>query len=366
MATDILKHTWRSTKIAVKDKSDKELELSDLALKTARKELREDRSAREQCLEQLLNWLNKNEDVQNVRTDDRFLLRFLRAKKFSVPMAQQIILKYLNLKRVFPQMTANLDYKSKSVHEILTNGYLTVSPVRDQHGRRVIIIRACKYLFTLFSFSKSFNWIRLHILFFVACFNPKIYTSYDMAKAHFVALETLLEDPENQVLGFTHICDITGITAAHITNWSPTDFSRILNWGEQSVPARHKAVHMINVPHAVKFVLDFAKSKVSAKMKDRFQVHTNMYELHKKVDKSCLPIELGGNIPMSEMIEYWTSEMDAKRDILVELDRMVLLSDRGITRRNDKNNNNNMNKNLNSMQANFESISGSFRKLEVD
>lgn len=159
MATDILKHTWRSTKINVKDKSDKELELSDLALKTARKELREDRSAREQCLEQLLNWLNKNEDVQNVRTDDRFLLRFLRAKKFSVPMAQQIILKYLNLKRVFPQMTANLDYKSKSVHEILTNGYLTVSPVRDQHGRRVIIIRACKYSFTLFSFPNSFNRI---------------------------------------------------------------------------------------------------------------------------------------------------------------------------------------------------------------
>lgn len=187
-----------------------------------------------------------------------------------------------------------------------------------------------------------------------------------MAKAHFVALETLLEDPENQVLGFTHICDITGITAAHITNWNPTDFSRILNWGEQSVPARHKAVHMINVPHAVKFVLDFAKSKVSAKMKDRFQAHTNIHELHKKVDKSCLPIELGGKIPMSEMIEYWTSEMDAKRDILVELDRMVLLSDQGITRRNDKNNNNNMNKNLNSMQANFESISGSFRKLEVD
>lgn len=340
MASDILKHTWRGKKIDAKDKSDKELELSELALKIARKELREDRSAREQCLEQLLNWLNKNEDVENVRTDDRFLLRFLRAKKFSVPMTQQIILKYLNLKRVFPQMTTNLDFKNKSVHEFMTNGYLTVSPVRDQHGRRVIIVRA-------------------------SCFNPKIYSSYDMAKAHFIALETLLEDPENQVLGFTHICDITGITAAHITNWSPSDFSRILNWGEQSVPARHKAVHLINVPHAVKFVLDFAKSKVSAKMKERFQVHTNQNELHKKVDKTCLPVELGGNIPMSEMIEYWTSEMEAKRDVLIELDRMNIHNDSGIIRRHDKNNNT-MGKNHLSVQPNFESLSGSFRKLEVD
>lgn len=108
-----------------------------------------------------------------------------------------------------------------------------------------------------------------------------------MAKAYFIALETLLEDPENQVLGFTHVCDITGITAAHITNWNPTDFARILKWGEQSVPARHKAVHCVNVPHAVKFVLDFAKSKVSPKMKERFQVHCNNSELHKQVSKNC-------------------------------------------------------------------------------
>lgn len=187
-----------------------------------------------------------------------------------------------------------------------------------------------------------------------------------MAKAYFVALETLLEDPENQVLGFTHICDITGITTAHITNWSPTDFSRILSWGEQSVPARHKAIHLINVPHAVKFVLDFAKSKVSAKMKDRFQVHTNIGELHKKVDRACLPVELGGDIPMSEMIEYWTSEMGAHRDTLIALDKMVLHTDTGITRRHDKNNNNVGKGGMGAMQSNFESLSGSFRKLEVD
>lgn len=187
-----------------------------------------------------------------------------------------------------------------------------------------------------------------------------------MAKAHFIALETLLEDPENQVLGFTHICDITGITTAHITNWSPSDFSRILNWGEQSVPARHKAVHLINVPHTVKFVLDFAKSKVSPKMKERFQAHTNINELHKKVDKSCLPVELGGNIPMSEMIEYWTSEMEAKRDVLVALDRMTIHNDNGIARRNDKNNNGSSKNHMGSTHANLESISGSFRKLEVD
>lgn len=148
MTTSVLiKQSWRNGKIGSKDESEKELELSENVLKIARKELREDKSAREQGLMQLRNWIKKNEDIENVRTDDKFLLKFLRAKKFSVPMAQQVILKYLNLKRVFPQMTADLDYLSPTMNTLLTNGYLTVSPVRDQHGRRVIIVRACKYFF---------------------------------------------------------------------------------------------------------------------------------------------------------------------------------------------------------------------------
>lgn len=132
---------------------------------------------------------------------------------------------------------------------------------------------------------KQISWFR----FFhsAARFNPKTHSSYDMAKVYFIALETLLEDPENQVLGFTHVCDITGVTAAHITNWNPTDFARILKWGEQSLPARHKAIHCVNVPQAIKFVLDFAKSKVSPKMKERFQAHCNHNELHKSVNKNC-------------------------------------------------------------------------------
>lgn len=151
MTTSVLiKQSWRNGSIGGKDESEKELELNENVLKIARKELREDKNAREQGLMQLRNWLKKNEDVENCRTDDKFLLKFLRAKKFSVPMAEQVILKYLNLKRVFPQMTANLDYLNPHMNTLLTNGYLTVSPIRDQNGRRVIIVRACAYFLLIF------------------------------------------------------------------------------------------------------------------------------------------------------------------------------------------------------------------------
>lgn len=193
-------------------------------------------------------------------------------------------------------------------------------------------------------------------------FDPHIYNSVAQAKAHFIAFETLLDDQQNQVVGFTHICDMGGVTAAHLTNWKPSDFGRTLRWGEQSWPIRHKAVHCVNVPSAVKFVLDYAKSKISSKMRDRFLTHTSFKDLHRHVDAACLPKELGGNIPLAEMNEMWMREMASKRDVLLALDKMKLVSDKNIlTSKRDKNNNN-----KSALQQHVDSVAGSFRKLEVD
>lgn len=191
------------------------------------------------------------------------------------------------------------------------------------------------------------------------CFDPHRFPAALQAKAHFIAFETLLEDPENQVLGFTHIGDMAGVTAAHVTNWKPNDFARILKWGEQSWPARHKAIHCVNVPQAVKWVMDFARTRVSHKIRERFLIHSNIKELHKKIDPACLPLELGGTIPMADMIESWKRELATKRDFLIALDKMQLLSDKDIINKQDKNNNN-------PNQAHVDSVAGSFRKLEFD
>lgn len=152
----IMTSPWR-TKLASKfggsDKPDiehdNELGMSDAVQKIARKELREDKSARDQCTQQMREWLKKTDDVENVRTDEAFLLRFLRAKKFSVPMAQQLLLKYLNLRKVFPDMAANLDFLGEPMNRVFANGYLVVSPIRDNFGRRVLIATAGKFLILL-------------------------------------------------------------------------------------------------------------------------------------------------------------------------------------------------------------------------
>ncbi|XP_037043442.1 alpha-tocopherol transfer protein-like isoform X3 [Bradysia coprophila] len=312
------------------------MELSERVQKVAKKELREDKFARDQCIQQMRDWLSKNEDVVDVRIDDVFLLRFLRTKKFSVPMAQQLLLKYLNVKKTIPRMTTELDCLSSPLKEVFENGYLFVSPLKDQQGRSVIISRAAK-------------------------FDPHIWNSSIQAGVHFLAFETLLDDPENQVMGFVHVWDWHAVSASHLTMWSPADFE-IFKHIEQSFPARHKAFHVINVQSTVKWALDVGRRLVSSKISDRITLYSSWSEYNKKCDASCLPKELGGTIPMAEMIQWWMQKMAAKRDIVVQLDKMKLLSDRGITKKNEKD----MSPLHAEIRAHMDSVAGSFRKLDVD
>lgn len=135
--------------------------VSDSVLKVAKKELREDKATREQSLEQMREWLKKNYDLENVRTDDNFLLRFLRNKKFSVPMAQQQILKYLNMRKVMGHLVYNLDFLSPGVRDLINNGYIMVSPIRDINGRRSVLYFA-RMICDISSFHLWINYIHLH------------------------------------------------------------------------------------------------------------------------------------------------------------------------------------------------------------
>ena len=55
-------------------------------------------------------------------SDDNFLLRFLRVKKFSLPMAENMLLKYLNLRQTFAHLAKNLDCLDPALSELVDNG----------------------------------------------------------------------------------------------------------------------------------------------------------------------------------------------------------------------------------------------------
>jgi CRAL/TRIO domain len=273
--------------------------ISELAQKVAKSELREDKETREQSLKQLREWILKNYDIENVRTDDSFLLRFLRCKKFSIPMAQQQILKYLNMRRVMNHLIFNLDFLEPGVKALIDNGYIMTSPIRDKFNRRTLLYFARKFFF--------FNLIIVIIVatccngnyktnikpeldcafgdFIIKCsfeflhtdgLNGIEYKYEDQVKAHIICMETVIESEEEQILGVVHIGNFEGANRDHVSVWrNPIELLKLLKWGEQSLPLRHKEIHIYNVSTILKYVVDAGKGIVSNKIKNRAFVSLN-------------------------------------------------------------------------------------------
>lgn len=87
------------------------------------------------------------------------------------------------------------------------------------------------------------------------------------------------------------------------------------------------------------------------------QIHSSMKDIIKHVDKQCLPLEFGGDIPSQTMIELWKEELAEKRQRLLSFDTMNLISAAGIiTSKNSPTND----------DTGIGSLPGSFRKLELD
>lgn len=91
----------------------------------AKDELRETDEIRENAIKAIRDWAMQNQRLVSLRLDSKFLLRFLRFKKFSIPMAQECLERYLVLRKYFFEgqfIYQNFDYKLPALHDLLMKG----------------------------------------------------------------------------------------------------------------------------------------------------------------------------------------------------------------------------------------------------
>ncbi|KAF3420121.1 hypothetical protein E2986_08334 [Frieseomelitta varia] len=313
--------------MAKSKEEDYECTLSEATRTIARVELREDDATREEALKQFRHWIQKHPNIKRCRTDAVFLLRFLRTKKFSVPMAEEMLERYLTIRQLYPNWFQNLDIEDKDIEAIIDAGYLVPLMQRDRHGRRVILSCAGR-------------------------FDPYKYTSAQMARAHSLVVEALMDDEENQIHGYTHINDESGLTMGHLSAWSITDIRNMLRCIQNSTPMRHKETHFVNIPSCAIKVIEFGISLLNDKLRNRILVHKSLDELKSAIDPKILPKEYGGEIPLCEMIANFKKTLREHRTRIKELDDMyieIAATDSQYVSNDD-----------------LCGISGSFRKLEVD
>jgi len=264
----------------------------------AEEELGETEEVRDSTLSEMKRWLRSQPHIHNCRTDDNFLLRFLRMQKFRLDKSCAVLEKYTLMREENPCYFRNLDISRPELQELVLSGFMFVLPERDSFGRRVIF------------------HIPRHL-------DPSRHSMEDVIKVIAITLETLLEDEENQIRGLTCIVDASDLSLAHMTFWNPIELRRVINMCEKSIPMRHKGVNYIHLPSFVNTMFNFVKGILSKKIQNRIYIHNSLGELEERVGGvDVLPEEYGGSIPLSTMTCEWKEALEASRPRLLALDNI--------------------------------------------
>ena len=248
-------------------------------LEKAKIELNEDPLTRYEVIEELRKriecWKPSRTEEKSVtldNTEDRFLLMFLRARKFDVEKALQLYVNYHTFRCKHAGMLSDLNFKS--IEHVLHSGIIKVLNSRFNDGSKVICVYPGKWNSSEIPFQDNF-------------------------RATLLILDMLIQDEETQIHGFSVIYDFTNASFMSMLKVAQSEQITkgvLIELLQESFPARFKGVHLMHQPWYISIVLSVIRPLMKQKLRDRIHSHGGDFEsLHRYIDSEGLPGELGGN-----------------------------------------------------------------------
>uniref|UniRef100_A0A182WCE7 CRAL-TRIO domain-containing protein n=1 Tax=Anopheles minimus TaxID=112268 RepID=A0A182WCE7_9DIPT len=261
--------------------------------------IREDRSTVEQNLAQLRDWIAKHPHIRLCRTDARFLLRFLRAKKHSFLGASQVLERYLAARTIHPSWFQRLDIRDPELAELADVGFLYALKERTADGCLVTLS----------------DWGLL---------DPKRFTIDHSNRMHALLVEAYGDDVLFQCAGIVAIFDMQHIQLAHQSIISLSVLRQVAQYMNNALPIRCKAIYAVNVPSAALWIVNGLMGFFNEKIRSRCSLFRDYDELMEKFDRSLLPKEYGGKEPKSEHMRAFREQCERNRDRMLRMDEMEI------------------------------------------
>lgn len=110
-------------------------------------------------------------------------------------------------------------------------------------------------------------------------------------------LEAAMLEPETQVHGAVVIFDMDGLYLQQVWQFTPSFARRIVDFLQESMPLRLKALHVVKQPKIFNMVFALFKPFLKEKLRNRIYFHGNdMTSFHKHMSPECLPVTYDGTL----------------------------------------------------------------------
>ncbi|XP_037823505.1 alpha-tocopherol transfer protein-like [Lucilia sericata] len=253
------------------------LELEEPSLKAQQKALQELRETPENIrkgLKEFKELLEGLTDLNIPKTDEKWLLTFLRACKFYPESARDLVRRYFNIRQKYSEIT-NLLTPLK-VKQVFDANIVSLLPQRDQEGRRIIATHAA-----------GDRW------------NPKLISLDVIYAASTLCTELIQLEPETQINGVVYIADMKGLGISQALQYTPSRALRTLNYIQNNIPLRVKAIHFVNAPKIFEPIFGGVKIFFNEKFAKRILIHSKGFDsLHRYISPEYLPECYGGTLKM--------------------------------------------------------------------
>ncbi|KAJ2953522.1 hypothetical protein O0L34_g1124 [Tuta absoluta] len=266
---------------------------ADLAEK-ARLELNEDPARLAADLQHLKEWIAKQPHLR-ARTDDQWLVAFLRGCKFSLERTKEKLDLFYSVQTTAPECFS-FGVKDPKFHELLDLGAFLILPKANGTDPVVSIMKPGSY-------------------------DPDKFTVLDtIACSHALEKILMMENDNSTVAGTVTILDLENVTFGHFIQMTPATMKKMVVIGQDATPFRMKGTHFLNTPPGFETIFNAMKSLLNSKNQQRLYVHNKNYEeMYKHISKDVLPAEYGGNGGTTkEIIEYWKKKVEEYKDWLEE------------------------------------------------
>ncbi|XP_052637145.1 clavesin-2 isoform X2 [Patagioenas fasciata] len=227
--------------------------LSPETLEKARLELNENPDTLHQDIQEVRDMVITRPDIGFLRTDDAFILRFLRARKFQHFEAFRLLAQYFEYRQQNLDMFKSFKATDPGIKQALKDGFPGGLANLDHYGRKILVLFAA-------------NW------------DQSRYTLVDILRAILLSLEAMIEDPELQVNGFVLIIDWSNFTFKQASKLTPSML--------------RLAIEGLQI----------------------FLHGNNLNSLHQLIHPEILPSEFGGMLPPYDMGTWARTLLDHEYD----------------------------------------------------